>query len=87
MKNYIRVKTLLEKLEKLDPETPLFIQKDPEGNGYSPLRGIDEVKCTYIKNGFFGGEILTSEDIRSYLEEGYNEKEFHDGVSCYILFP
>jgi hypothetical protein len=31
------VKDLMEVLRKLDPDTQIILQKDAEGNGYSPL--------------------------------------------------
>jgi hypothetical protein len=31
----------LQALEKFNPDMEVFLQKDPEGNGYSPLQGVD----------------------------------------------
>lgn len=35
----MKVKELMNLLEKEDPEKNIFLQKDSEGNGYSPLAG------------------------------------------------
>lgn len=37
----MKVKELIEELKKEDPEKDIILQKDPEGNGYSPIAGID----------------------------------------------
>jgi hypothetical protein len=34
-------KELIEILSAQDPEADVILQKDPEGNGYSPLSGAD----------------------------------------------
>ena len=36
MKSHELAKILLE-----NPDVELFLQKDPEGNGYRPMRGVD----------------------------------------------
>ena len=37
----MNVKELIDYLLGFDPETEIVIQKDAEGNGYSPLAGAD----------------------------------------------
>lgn len=37
----MRVKELIEELLLLDGEAQIYLQVDPEGNGYSPLAGCD----------------------------------------------
>lgn len=48
----MKVRELLEELADVDPEAEVILQKDAEGNGYSPLRGVDpdavyEAHCSY----------------------------------------
>lgn len=38
----MRVKELIESLSKMDPDLPIVLQVDPEGNGYYKLRGAEE---------------------------------------------
>ncbi len=42
---------LLIELTRIDPEVLVVLQKDAEGNGYSPLSGIDvahyEAECSW----------------------------------------
>lgn len=37
----MKVKELIEALMVLDPDMEVILQKDAEGNGYSPLAGAD----------------------------------------------
>ena len=36
----MRIKDLIEQLQKEDPNRRVIMQRDPEGNGYSPLAKI-----------------------------------------------
>lgn len=38
----MNVRELITELTKLDPELPVILQKDQEGNGYGPLRCVDD---------------------------------------------
>jgi len=42
----MKIRELLEVIKNLDPEMECIIQKDAEGNGYSPLAGADP-DCIY----------------------------------------
>jgi hypothetical protein len=37
----MKVKELIAELETLDPNLDVILQKDSEGNGYSPCAGVD----------------------------------------------
>ena len=37
-----RVKDLIAKLQTLDPELPVLLQSDPEGNGFFWASGVDD---------------------------------------------
>lgn len=51
----MKVKDLLEKLNTLDPEMDIIIQKDSEGNGYSPLAGADPDGIYIAEATWYGG--------------------------------
>jgi hypothetical protein len=65
------VKELLEKLKHADPDALVVLQKDAEGNGYSPLEGADEAH--YKAETSWAGEVYVT-------PEG-------ETVPCVILYP
>ena len=61
----MKVRELIDLLAKMNPERVVVLQKDAEGNGYSPLRGADDnarylARCTW--DGEVKRETLTDED-------------------------
>ncbi len=38
----MKVSKLIKQLQKLDPNSEVILQVDEEGNGYSPVRGVEE---------------------------------------------
>lgn len=80
------VKELIEKLQTEDPDRLVICQKDPEGNGFSPLEdwwtGAYRADTTW--SGDAGSEVLTDE----LLEQGYTEEDIiTDGVPALMLVP
>lgn len=80
------IKELIEALQKEDPERLVVCQKDPEGNGYSPLSewwtGAYRAETTW--SGEAGLEKLTAEDEKS----GYGQEDvIKDGVKALFLVP
>lgn len=67
----ITVAELIEELQRLDPTMIAIVQKDGEGNAYSPLAGVDV--------GFYTAQNTWSGDV--------SEDEVPDSTSCIILFP
>jgi len=43
----MKVKELIEELKKADQESEVIIQKDSDGNGYSPLSTVD-INAVYV---------------------------------------
>lgn len=81
------VKELIEELSKCDPESELIMQKDSEGNGYSPLNGIDK-DCYYIPDSSWSGDVYCKEWTAE--ENGLEEDEWEEikkQRSCIVLFP
>jgi hypothetical protein len=52
----MNVRELSEKLKNLDPNMEVIIQKDSEGNGYSPLDGVD-ADTVYIAASSYSGDV------------------------------
>lgn len=52
----MKVSELLEQLKDLDPDMEVIMQKDAEGNGYSPLAGADP-DAVYIEESTWSGEV------------------------------
>jgi hypothetical protein len=78
---------LIEMLKSFDPEAEVILQKDSEGNGYSPLSGVYD-DGVYVSYNSYSGEVYpvswTEEDIKVTKEEWEKIKEDN---SCLVLFP
>lgn len=80
------VSELIEELKNYAPDTEIVLQKDSEGNGYSPLSGVDE--GYYVPDSTYSGEFYgatnTSED--NCMEDD----EFKELISrpiALVLYP
>tara|TARA_R110000803_G_scaffold57743_1_gene115780 strand:+ start:237 stop:494 length:258 start_codon:yes stop_codon:yes gene_type:complete len=56
----MKVAELIKMLQDVDPESECILQKDGEGNGYSPLSGIDP-EAIYIADSTYSGEVYSAE--------------------------
>ena len=56
----MKVKELLEALAGVDPEAQVILQKDAEGNGYSPLHGADS-DAVYVPTCTWEGDVYSME--------------------------
>jgi hypothetical protein len=83
----MKVKDLIRELQLLDPELEVILQKDGEGNGYSPLAGTDE-NCIYVAETTWHGEIYdstwTADDADMDEEEWAKMLE---KPRCVVLYP
>jgi len=81
----MKVSELIERLISLDPDLQVILQRDPEGNGYSPLSGVDGEDVLYGE-GDDGGMAMSTQDLADEIEGGYfsEDHEFHP---CVVLFP
>lgn len=52
----MKVRDLLESIKDLDPDMEVIIQKDAEGNDYSPLSGVDS-DCIYVPDCNWSGQV------------------------------
>lgn len=73
------VKELIEILSELPQDSVVVLQKDSEGNGYSPLAGAEAAK--YIPENTYSGEVLCQEDV----DDG--EYEGQDMMDCVVIHP
>jgi hypothetical protein len=54
----MKVKELLAALAEADPEAEVILQKDAEGNGYSPLEGAD-LNAVYVPDSTWSGDVYS----------------------------
>ena len=57
----MNIKELKEVIDKLPDDMEVILQKDSEGNGFSPLADCD-TNCIYIKETDWSGEIAYCTD-------------------------
>ena len=77
------VEELIAELSKLDPRALVILQRDPEGNGYSPLSGVEDNGSWDNDEREYGYAEFTPE-----LEEaGYSEEDCIEGVPAVVLWP
>ncbi len=83
----MKVKELLEALAGVDPEAEVILQKDAEGNGYSPLRGVDD-ECVYVPTCAWAGDVYSINLIAD--DACKSEKEWNEIKAkprCVVLHP
>jgi hypothetical protein len=81
----MRVKDLIKELKKIDPEARIIIQKDGEGNGYSPLAGID-YDVVYVPTSSYSGEIYDLEWSAEMAGMDDDEWESLKKTAQHVLF-
>jgi hypothetical protein len=54
------VKDLLEALKELPPDAEVILQKDGEGNGYSPLEAVD-ADAVYVPETTWMGSVYSAD--------------------------
>ena len=83
----MKVGQLMSELVKLDPNMEIVLQKDSEGNGYSPLYGAD-ANAVYIPESTWSGDVYSTE--WSADDVCMDEDEWEELLSrprCVVLFP
>jgi hypothetical protein len=81
------VKELKEALENMPDDMQVIIQKDAEGNGYSPLAGTDS-DCIYIADNTWSGEVYDTS--WSHYDAGMPKAQWKGILKnprCLILHP
>lgn len=80
----MKAKDLIKILEK-NPEMEIVMSKDAEGNGFSPLGGVD--KSAYVPYNGWSGEIGLLELTPELEKQGYTEEDVMNGEPVYVLWP
>jgi hypothetical protein len=83
----MNVKELIEELQQMNPDSEVIIQKDSEGNSYSPCAGAD-ADAIYIADSTWSGHVYDSN--WSFADADMEEKEWKKMLklprAC-VLFP
>lgn len=83
----MKVKELLAELADVDPEAEVILQKDSEGNGYSPLACVD-TDAVYIAETTYSGDVYS---LGWSAEEACMTKEEWAAIlatpRCVVLAP
>lgn len=83
----MKVKELLQALTQMDPEAEVILQKDSEGNGYSPLAGADP-DAVYIALNPWHGDVYSTKWSAGEACMGKSEWEaLKAQPRCVVLFP
>lgn len=83
----MKVKVLIKLLAEFDQNAEVILQKDSEGNGYSPLSGADH-EAVYISDTTWSGDVFSTEWTAE--DACMDEKEWKAMMKrkrCVILFP
>lgn len=79
------VKELIKQLQKEDPERVIVLQRDPEGNGYSPMK--DFWTGAYVEK--YGEVGLEPQDLdEEAKKKGYTKDDVKEnGKKALIIYP
>jgi hypothetical protein len=83
----MKVKELVELLSGFDQNSEIIIQKDGEGNEYSPLSGVDN-QAVYVPDSTWSGEVYST--LWTAEDADMEEKEWKKLMKkkrCVVLFP
>lgn len=78
--NLGELKALLAGMNRLPDDTPVIIQKDSEGNGYSPLAGGES--SWYVADNTYSGEAYPMPQ-----DENDDQVNLDDAVTAVVLWP
>ena len=83
----MKVKELRAILSALPDEMKVILQKDGEGNGYSPLSGADS-DAIYLEDSTWSGEVYdTSWTAEEACMDEPGWESFKQRPRCLILYP
>lgn len=71
----MKVKELIELLKNEDPDSIVICQKDPEGNGYSPLYSVEGDSQGYVPDSTWSGERALLKLTPELVEQGFSEED------------
>lgn len=80
----MKVKDLIKKLNKANPEAVVVLASDEEGNTFAPLNEANtENLCYNADDGVIGYKTLDKEA----LSNGATSDELVEGEDCVVLWP
>lgn len=83
----MNVKELKEILNELPDDMEVILQKDSEGNGYSPLSGGD-AEAIYVPESTWSGDVYSSKWTADDADMNNDEwKEILSNPKALILYP
>ena len=84
----MKVKELLTQLLLVDPNREVVLQKDAEGNGYSPLRGVDD-NAAYSPENTWSGEVKRQKLSEEDIKQGFGQEDVapEGAQPCLVLYP
>ena len=82
----MKIKQLIKILEKMDGDRIVILQKDGEGNGFSPLAGADD-NTQYLPDSTYSGEIGIEKLSKIDKKKGFTEADVMKGKKSVVLFP
>lgn len=80
------VAELIVKLQQVDGNRLVILQKDSEGNGYSPLDGADD-NAVYEPLTTWRGEVKMQRLTNDLRRQGYSDEDIGEGQPCLVLYP
>jgi hypothetical protein len=83
----VKVKQLIKLLSSFDPNADVILQKDSEGNGYSPLSGADH-DAVYVADETWSGSVYsTSWTAGDACMDEDEWARLMKRKRCVVLFP
>ncbi len=81
------VQQLIDRLNGIEDKTRIVIlQKDAEGNGFSPLADMDD-NCTYAAKSTWHGDVGIERLTDELRRRGFDDEDVKGGVLCLVLAP
>lgn len=80
------VSQLIVKLNGLNPDALVILQKDREGNGYSKLEDIDD-NAVYVPDTGWSGDVMLHHLTPELKKDGFTSDDVGDGEICVVLYP
>lgn len=83
----MKVQELIDLLLTFGGDAEVIMQKDAEGNGYSPLEGVDG-ECVYVPDSSYSGTVYatTWSAKDADMDEG-DWEDFRQRPRCVVLYP
>ena len=83
------LKKLVAEIPKEMDNAEVILQKDAEGNGYSPLAGVD-TNAVYVPDSTWSGDVYSkdfSADDNCMEKDEWEKIKANPKLQCVVLFP